>query len=173
MRNRDSEMPDSKLSRRSFVCRSAFALGGMAAAGLLRVQDRLLAAVSRTTGDDEPSEAVKEVLRRRFGSRSIQKGHVRLDVPEDPPDGRTIPVSIQSDLPMEAGNYVKTIHLIVDKNPDIYLAGFQFTPAIGGVSLETRIKMRATSYVRAIAETSKGELWSATKKVFPGSNGCG
>ena len=36
-----------------------------------------------------------------------------------------------------------------------------------------RVKMRRTSYVRAIAEMNTGELWSAATKVFVGLNGCG
>jgi predicted secreted protein len=68
---------------------------------------------------------------------------------------------------------VKAIHLLVDKNPDIHVAAFEITPALGLASIDTRIKMRATSQVRALVETSRGEVWAATKKVFPGTNGCG
>lgn len=163
------------LDRRSFLQRSALglgalagvhALGGLGGRGLLLGRDR-------STDDDEPSEAVRQVLRERLGERPIRKGHVELDLPAEPPDGRVVPVFIESDLPMRADDYVRAIHLIVDKNPDIYLAGFHFSPQIGRASIDTRIKMRATSWVRAIAETSRGELWAATRKVFPMSNGCG
>ncbi len=44
---------------------------------------------------------------------------------------------------------------------------------MGAASIDTRIKMRRTSYVRAIAETNSGELWTAATKVFVGLNGCG
>ena len=96
-----------------------------------------------------------------------------MTLPENAPDGRTVPVFMESDLPMEPGNYVRALHLLVDKNPDIHLAEYRFTPAMGKASIDTRIKMRATSWVRAIAETSGGELWYASFKVFPASNGCG
>ncbi|HEY7531052.1 MAG TPA: thiosulfate oxidation carrier protein SoxY [Gemmatimonadota bacterium] len=123
--------------------------------------------------DDEPSEAVKKVLRELFGDREIRTGHVQLDMPEDPPDGRLVPVFIESDLPMAPDDYVKAVHLLVDKNPDIHVAAFELTPALGLASIDTRIKMRATSVVRAIAETSRGEVWWATRKIFPATNGCG
>jgi sulfur-oxidizing protein SoxY len=74
---------------------------------------------------------------------------------------------------MTPDDHVTAIHLIVDKNPDIHLAAFELTPAVGLASIDTRIKMRATSHVRAIAETSRGEVWWATRKVFPATNGCG
>ena len=82
-----------------------------------------------------------------------------------------VPVFIETDLPMRPDDYVKTIHLLVDKNPDIYLARFELSPALGASSIDTRIKMRATSYVRAIAETSRGELWSRGEEGLSEANG--
>ena len=164
-------IPTSRLSRRSFLRRSALGLAALAGQHALGGPGRLLA--GSWPDDDEPGEEVKKVLRQHFGERPIRKGHVELTMPAEPPDGRVIPVFVESDLPMEPGNYVKALHLLVDRNPDIYLAGFEFTPAIGRASIDTRIKMRTTSWVRVIAETSRGELWAATFKAHPRSNGCG
>jgi sulfur-oxidizing protein SoxY len=186
------------LSRRSFLGRLLPAVGAVAAAVAALRPDRLLAgrggdtashghrrgasrpdaaatraAAAAGPDDDEPSEAVKKVLREIFGDRPIRTGHVQLDLPENPPDGRLVPVFVESDLPMTPDDHVTAIHLIVDKNPDIHLAAFQLTPAVGLASIDTRIKMRATSHVRAIAETSRGEVWWAVRKVFPATNGCG
>jgi sulfur-oxidizing protein SoxY len=159
------------LTRRSFLRSCALATG--AAAGVLGGPGRLLAWTAAPADDDTPGEAVRKVLSGLFGDRPLRRGHVELTLPENAPDGRTVPVFLESDLPMEPGNYVKALHLLVDKNPDIHLAAFYFTPASGKASIDTRIKMRATSWVRAIAETSRGELWYASFKVFPASNGCG
>ena len=161
-------------SRRSFLGTGVLGLAALvlgrdaSAAELLTAQTP-----PRWAPDDEPGEPVKKVLKERFGDRPLKKGHVQLDVPVDAPDGRVVPIFIETDLPMERDNYVKGIHLLVDHNPDIYLAGYQLTPALGAASIDTRIKMRRTSYVRAIAETSRGELWYAATKVYVGLNGCG
>ncbi len=166
------ETPD--ISRRSFFAR---ALAGVAGAAPLLASGRRAAAhtspVAPPQGDDAPPEQVKRVLEARFGKRPIRKGHVQLDIPEEAPDGRVVPLFIETDLPMTPAEYVKGVHIIVDHNPDIYLAGFELTPALGAASIDTRIKMRRTSYVRAIAETSRGELWYAASKVFVTLNGCG
>ncbi len=168
-------MPDNRsYSRRSFLGRSALGLAAVALGRELGAPGSLTAQVEpRWVPDDEPGEPVKKVLRERFGDRPLKKGHVQLDVPVDAPDGRVVPVFLETDLPMEPGNYVKALHLLVDHNPDIYLAGYRFTPALGAATIDTRIKMRRTSYVRAIAETSRGELWYAATKVYVGLNGCG
>jgi sulfur-oxidizing protein SoxY len=162
----------SALSRRSFARRILAAAGLALAEPALRPWRRLFAALA-PVDDDTPSEAVRKVLVQVFGDRPIRKGHVDLTLPENAPDGRTVPVFLESDLPMETGNHVRALHLFVDKNPDIHLAEYRFTPAMGKASIDTRIKMRATSWVRAVAETSRGELWYASFKVFPASNGCG
>jgi predicted secreted protein len=113
--------------------------------------------------DDEPTEAVKAVLKSRFGDRTLTKAHVQFDIPENAPDGRFVPIFLETDLP-----HVKAWHVIVDHNPDIYVAGFW-----GVASIDSKIKMRRTSYVRAIAEMNTGELYVSAKKVFVTLNGCG
>jgi sulfur-oxidizing protein SoxY len=123
--------------------------------------------------DDEMIDAVRQVLKDKFGDRPIKPGHVQLDIPTDAPDGRAVPTILDIDLPITATSYVATYHLLVDHNPDIALATYHLSPASGEGPIETRIKMRRTSYVRAIAEMNTGELWSAAVKVFVGLNGCG
>jgi sulfur-oxidizing protein SoxY len=88
-------------------------------------------------------------------------------------DGRVVPVIIESDLPMKPDHYVKGVHLIVDHNPDPHLAAFHLTPELGAVSLSTRIKMKRTTWVRALVETSAGEVWADYAKVLVTLNGCG
>ncbi|HEU4643794.1 MAG TPA: thiosulfate oxidation carrier protein SoxY [Gemmatimonadaceae bacterium] len=161
--------PDD-LSRRSFVRACALALAGIAA-GVRSLRGERAPATAAAAGDDIP-EAVRKVLRARFGDRPPREGHVQLDVPEVAPDSREVPVFIETDLPMEPARWVKAIHLVVDHNPDIYLAGFTLSPALGAASIDTRIKMRRSSQVRAIVETSTGELWMASKLVYTTLNGC-
>ncbi len=166
-------MADHASPRRQFFHASARTLAAMVAARSLLAPGALIAGGLAAGDEDDLIEAVKKVFAVRFGDRPIRKGHVQLDVPENAPDGRSVPVFIETDLPMTADNHVKAFHLIVDHNPDIYLAGFQLTPALGAASIDTRIKMRRTSYVRVIAETNRGELWSAATKVYVTLNGCG
>ena len=156
-----------RLSRRTFLKASALAAAALAASS------RTVAAAPLLSGpDDEPDDDVKKVLREKFGSRVIREGHITLDVPDVAPDSREVPLLIESDLPMTPDDYVKGIHIVVDHNPDIYLAGFDFTAALGAATLDTRIKMRRSSRVRIIAETSKGELWSTSRFVYTSLNGC-
>src|SRR5262249_41387842 len=147
-----------ELPRRSFLHGVALATVALVGSGALTRPNRLLALASGAGPDDPeiPNEAVAKIYREPFGGRPTPRGHVQLDMPAVAEDGRIVPVIIESDLPMTAERYVKGIHLIVDHNPDAHLAGFYLTPAIGQVSITTRIKMKRTTWVRAIVEANTG-----------------
>jgi sulfur-oxidizing protein SoxY len=156
--------------RRAFFC----TLVGSAAGLLVSRAERLVAATGIGTDDPEvPNQEVARILKGLFGDRPIRRGHVALDMPLVAEDGRVVPVIIESDLPMGSERYVKGVHLIVDHNPDPHLAAFHLTPALGSVSISTRIKMKRTTWVRAVLETSEGEVWAGYAKVLVTLNGCG
>jgi sulfur-oxidizing protein SoxY len=166
---------DAGVGRRGFLRAGVLVAAGLALGRPLlgeSVPD-VVRMVGASGPDDEMIEAVRQVLKAKFGDRPIQAGHVQLDIPTDAPDGRAVPTILDIDLPITANSYVATYHLLVDHNPDIYLAAYHLTAGSGEGPIETRIKMRRTSYVRAIAEMNTGELWSAATKVFVGLNGCG
>jgi sulfur-oxidizing protein SoxY len=156
-----------RCTRRSFL-----AAAGLALCALALRRPAALAARAAGARRDIPWK-VQQVLRQLFGDRPIGEGHVQLDVPAVAADGRVVPVMIESDLPMTPERYVRAIHLLVDNNPDIHLAEFRLTPALGQAFLSTRIKMRMTSPVRAIVETSDGALWWTAAEVRVTVNGCG
>ena len=162
-------------SRRSFVRSCAVGVAGLLASA---ANGRLaaLTAVADQAGPKDPevpNAEVARILKDLFGDRPIRRGHVSLDMPAVAEDGRVVPVIIESDLPMAQQGYVKGVHLIVDHNPDPHLAAFHLTPAVGGVSISTRIKMKRTTWVRAILETSTGEVWADYARVLVTLNGCG
>src|SRR3989304_711639 len=96
----------SAFTRRSFVKSSGLAVLALAA--------KDVAAASWRVGGsarDIPWK-VQQVLKRLFGDRTIQEGHVQLDVPTVAADGRVVPVLIESDLSMSPapGSYVTAGH---------------------------------------------------------------
>jgi sulfur-oxidizing protein SoxY len=163
--------PDD-LSRRRFLRAAALASAGLLGSGALGSGERLLAAIG-PEDPEVPNEEVARILKQLVGDRPIRRGKLQLDMPTLAEDGRVVPVIIESDLPMTEESYVKAVHLIVDFNPDAHLAAFYLTPAMGTVSLSTRIKMKRTTWVRAIAETSTGEVWADYARVQVTLNGCG
>lgn len=170
-------MPSSDIpERRSFLRGALLAAAGMVGSGPLLRVERLLAATGPLLDPEDPevpNEEVARILREISAGKPIRKGHLSLDMPAAAEDGRVVPVIIESDLPMTAEQYVEAVHLIVDHNPDAHLAAFQLTPAVGSVSISTRIKMKRSTWVRAIARTNTGDVWAAYTRVQVTLNGCG
>jgi len=168
-------MPGSTpCSRRDFLRVGGLAAAGIAGVGVMVRSGRLLALPVPALGDPEvPNEIVAGILKNLFGDRPIRKGNISLDMPLVAEDGRVVPVFIESHLPMTAEQYVKAVHLIVDFNPDPHLAAYHLTPALGSVEIQTRIKMKRTTWVRAILETNTGDVWADYARVNVSLNGCG
>lgn len=161
-------------SRRVFLRSAALGAVGLVASGGLLDAERLVASVGRGSPDPEvPNEEVARILREITAGAPIHRQHLSLDMPLVAEDGRIVPVIIESDLTMTADRYVKAIHLVVDHNPDAHLAAFHLTPAVGSVSISTRIKMKRTTWVRALAVTNTGEVWADYARVQVTLNGCG
>ncbi len=155
-----------KLSRRGFikatgaVC-SAVLMSG-AIPGLLKP---VMAA--------EEQIDIKDALKKLFGDKKIETGHVDLDVPIIAENGAVVPVTITSDLPMAADNYVKNIYVFSEGNLNPFVAKIGLTSVNAKAEIATRIKMRKTSNVRAVVETSKGNLYQNMKEVKVTVGGCG
>lgn len=167
-------MAKDETGRRAFlqvlgVAGAALALEGVSAAG----RPAFARLVRGPDEPEAPNEIVAKILKDRFGDRPIQRGHVTLDMAASTEDGRFVPVNLESDLPMTPEQYVKGIYFIIDHNPDPLVFAMHLTPQFGPVAVQTRVKMRRTSWIRAIVETSNGELWADYAKVETSLNGCG
>jgi len=118
-------------------------------------------------------EDINDKLKATFGNRRVELSHVTMKTPIIAENGAVVPVNIDSDLPMETGDYVKKVYIFVDNNYDPFIASMDLSPANGKAALSLRIKMRKTSQVRAIMETSNGKLYGSIKTVKVTIGGCG
>jgi sulfur-oxidizing protein SoxY len=110
-----------------------------------------------------------------FGDRAIQAedGKVVLDAPTTAEDASLVPITMR--VPPEVRGNLKSLTLIIDKNPNPVVAKFSFGPAAGSGgerSISTRVRIDNFSHVRAILETEDGGLHMATKFV-QAAGGCG
>jgi len=126
-------------------------------------------------GDDpEASEIWQKVRASLFGTRPITAAPadlLTLDLPLRAADAAVVPVAIRADGLQAPGRFVSRLYLVIDANPSPIAALFQLTPDSGRAEIETRVRVDAYSFVRAIAETSDGRLFAATRFV-KASGGC-
>jgi sulfur-oxidizing protein SoxY len=146
---------------------ASLALGMAALAAFL-----LVVASPASRADEDVWPALKAAT---FGDRAIaaEDGKIVLDAPATAEDASLVPITMR--VPPEVKDNLKSLTLIIDKNPNPVVAKFSFGPAAGSGgerSISTRVRVNDFSHVRAILETEDGSLHMATKFVAA-AGGCG
>ncbi|MDH3747571.1 MAG: quinoprotein dehydrogenase-associated SoxYZ-like carrier [Gammaproteobacteria bacterium] len=108
-----------------------------------------------------------------FGDRPITESDdlIVLDIPKRAENAAIVPISITAQIPQTTDRYIKTIYLIIDKNPGALAGKFHFTPKSGRADLAFRVRVDAYTPVRAIAEMNDGELYMS-RRFIKASGGC-
>ena len=83
----------------------------------------------------------------------MQTGKVKLDIPPLVENGNTVPMTVSVDSPMTADDYVKSIHVFNEKNPQPNLGNFYLGPRAGRAQVSTRIRLADSQKIVAIAQT--------------------
>ncbi|MEK8090426.1 thiosulfate oxidation carrier protein SoxY [Thermithiobacillus plumbiphilus] len=158
--------------RRNFL-RSSLATGALVAAagtGLLKVPAAMAAEwPANAFKADKLDKAMQDVL----GTTQVPEGKVDIKAPTIAENGAVVPITVSTDSPMTADDYVSDIFIFAEGNPAPLVASFHLTPMSGKAEVSTRIKMGKTSNVRAVVKTNKGELMQAAKEVKVTIGGCG
>ena len=127
------------------------------------------------SGDNPEGSQVWQALRATlFGDRPIQPASADtlvLEAPLRAVDAAVVPVAIRSRLPQTAQRHVRRLILVIDSNPSPVGLMVWLTPDSGRAEIETRVRVDAYSYVRAIAEMNDGSLVMAVRYV-KASGGC-
>lgn len=150
----------SGLTRRQFVALTgALALSGLAGAPRLAHADKAL---------------LKEAMEKLIGAATpTESDLITLDLPEIAENGNTVPLKLAVDSPMSEDDYVEHVHVFAEGNPLPDVASFHFTPASGRAAASTRIRLAQTQNVVAVAQTSNGKVYIASKEVKVTIGGCG
>jgi sulfur-oxidizing protein SoxY len=111
-------------------------------------------------------EALAAAIKEVTGGAPLRTGKVTLDIPPIVENGNTVPMSVSVESPMTVGDYVKAIHVFNEKNPQPHVFNAWLSPGNGKAVVGTRIKLADTQKIVAIAETSKGEFWTAQAEVI-------
>lgn len=127
------------------------------------------------TGFAAPAHAknnAEDLIKAFTGGKAVEKGKVKLDVPEIAENGNTVPMTVSVESPMTAEAYVEKVLVVADGNPNAGLATFSFAP--GGVAeANTRVRLAETQNVIAVAKMSDGKFYQEQKQVKVTIGGCG
>lgn len=119
------------------------------------------------------SEATDQLIKDFGGDVTPGTGSITLKTPEIAENCNSVPVSVTVDNPMTDDNYVESIMILADGNPNPEVATLHFTPASGKAQASTRMRLAKTQNIIAVAKLSDGSLVSTTNEVKVTIGGCG
>jgi len=146
-------MDEQNSTRRQFLA----AAGGAALIGVVPIVTIRPAMAT----PDSMATAIRHVT----GGAPVQAGKVKLDVPPLVENGNTVPIVVSVASPMTDKDYVTSIHVFNEKNPQPNVGNFYLNARAGRAQVSTRIRLADTQTVTAIAKLSDGSFWSTTADV--------
>ena len=141
-----------KISRRKVVVLGASAVS----ASLLPIN--LLA--------QSDGQSAEDIIKEFTGGANIGSGDIMLTTPEFAENGNTVPISVES-------KKATAIKILALGNPGPDVVTFKFGPLSATRSASTRIRLRKTQDVLAIAKLEDGRFIQDIQKVKVTIGGCG
>ena len=124
-------------------------------ASVAQLPDELMAVVSQYTG-----------------GKPLRTGRVRFDIASIVENGNSVPVTVSVDSPMSASEYVKSIAIFNEKNPQRDVMVAKLGPRAGKARVSTRIRLATSQKLVAVAEMSDGSYWSHPVEVIVALAAC-
>jgi sulfur-oxidizing protein SoxY len=121
----------------------------------------------------DPDAAWNDIREMLFADRPIEDGAgvIHLAAPQRAHDAAIVPIEMVADIAQTPERYIRTVHLVIDQNPAPVAGAFHLTLESGRATIATRVRINEYTNVRAIAETSDGQLYMASRFV-KASGGC-
>lgn len=138
--------------------RGSFVTGRRALGTLLAVTLARPAAAERA--------ALSEAIRAHAGGAEIREGRVSLEIPPLVENGNTVPLSVSVESPMTEADFVRSIAVFNERNPQPNVITAQIGPRAGRARLSTRIRLATSQRIVAVAEMSDGSMWSGSAEVI-------
>jgi sulfur-oxidizing protein SoxY len=106
-----------------------------------------------------------EAIKAFVGDAEVQKGRVTLEIPALVENGNSVPVKVTVESPMTPQDFVKTIAIFNERNPQPNVANFHLSAKAGRAEVSTRIRLGDSQNIVAIAQLSDGTFWSDTAEL--------
>jgi sulfur-oxidizing protein SoxY len=143
---------------------------------VLKLAGALATASAASSAVLSPAEATPAEMQAAMasvaGDARVNPGKVKIDIPPLVENGNTVPCTVTVDSPMTAAEHVKAIHVFAEKNPQPYVISVALGPRAGRASVSTRIRLRDSQTVLAIAEMSDGTFWSGRADIIVTISAC-
>jgi sulfur-oxidizing protein SoxY len=151
-------------------------IGATTRRDMLKIAGALAAGCAAPYAIVTPAEATPAEMQAAVasvvGDARINDGRVKLDIPPLVENGNTVPCTVTVESPMTAADHVKAIHVFTERNPQPCVISVVLGPRAGRASVSTRIRLRDSQTVLAVAEMSDGTFWSGRAGVMVTISAC-
>lgn len=117
-------------------------------------------------------EVLEPLVQQITGGSTLHEGRVALDIPHLSDNGHSVPLKISVTSPMTENDYVRTIHVLSEKNPRPTVAVFHLNAHCGRAEISTRVRLNGAQNLLVIAAMSDGSFWASTAEVIVTETAC-
>lgn len=121
-------------------------------------------ALTRSAGAT-PQEMEKAIL-AFTGGAAPKEGRVTVDIPVLLESGASVPTKVSVESAMRGGDFVQSIAVFNERNPQPKVAVFHFSPRSGQALASTRIRLGDSQKIVAVAKMSDGSFHMGSIEVI-------
>lgn len=131
-----------------------------------------LVAQARLAGAQLTVRPLEPLIDKLTGGVAVREGRVMLEVPRLADNGHVVPLKVSVASPMTEREYVRTVHVLSERNPRPLVAVFHLNPHCGRAEVSTRVRLNGSQRVLVIAGLSDGSYWSGSAEVEVTETAC-
>ena len=136
-----------------------------AAAGAVAMHARA-ARAQLTTHPMEP------IIAKVTGGAAVREGRVAVEIPRLADNGHAVPLRITVQSAMDERDFVRSIHILSERNPRPIVAAFHLNPQCGRAEVSTRVRLNGSQRLTVLAALSDGSWWSGSAEVEVTETAC-
>ena len=115
---------------------------------------------------------LQPIILKVTGGAKVNEGRVTVDIPRLADNGHSVPLKITVSSAMSDREFVKTIHVLSERNPRPVVAAFHLQPRCGRAEIATRVRLNGSQRVIVLAGLSDGSYWSGSAEVEVTETAC-
>lgn len=116
--------------------------------------------------------SIEPLIREITRGAPLNQGRVTLELPQLADNGNSVPMRVTVASPMTSVDYVKSIHLLSERNPVPRMATFHLGARAGKAEIRSRVRLAGSQRVTAVAELSDGSFWFGYAQVVVTLSAC-
>lgn len=117
-------------------------------------------------------QSLDPVIAKVTGGAAVREGRVMLELPRLADNGHAVPLRITVESTMTEREFVRSIHILSERNPRPVIAAFHLNPHCARAEVSTRVRLNGSQNVLVLAGLSDGSWWSASAQVEVTETAC-